>query len=154
VRARRLIGLPVLSTSGRRLGRVEDVLLAMDACKLSAVLCRSPRWRPPLYLPPAAWLACTETRLVADETLALPTPPAQVRPWRQVAGACLRSTDGMEIGWLCDAELTPDGGVTGWLVSQGAFHDILQGLRRLPPRPLQGESDLVWPGDEGGKSPT
>lgn len=146
MRARRLIGLSVHSARGPRLGRVQEILIGLKSCQFAVVLSRSPRWRPPLYLLPASRLCWLNTRLVIDEdqVASEPVASADLHPWCQIAGRMVRSACGRELGWLYDAELGPSGTVVGWLVSQGAIADLLQGLQRLPPHPLSDQGELLW----------
>lgn len=153
MRARRLIGLPIYQASGRLLGRVEDVLLELDRCRIRAVRCRAPLWRAAFYLPASAWKAQGEFHLLAEpeEALSSPTTEAALRHLGEITGARVRTTSGRELGCLTDAEVVPTGEVMGWLVSSGALADLWRGLTRLPPRPLGGDRDLLWPDDGEGK---
>lgn len=139
-----LLGLPVIAAaSGRRLGRVQDLVLDPAGARVVGLLLEPAGWfRPPQVLPWPAVAGVGDAVVARGE----PAPAAAAGPtWRALAGKAVLTEQGAELGALADLWLAADGAVTGYQLSCGLIDDLLSGQPVLRgPRPLRVGEEAVF----------
>lgn len=151
-RACELLGLPVVAAgTGRRLGRVQDLVLDAAGTRVTGLLLDGGGWmRAPRLVP---W---TEVAGLADAvvTRAAPAPTPTAGPtWRGLNGMPVLTEAGAELGGLADLWFRPDGVLTGYQLSCGLIDDLLSGqpvLRGPAPLRLGEEAVFLVPSGGGG----
>lgn len=125
-RASELLGLPVVAAAtGRRLGRVQDLVLDPAGARVTGLLLDAGGWlRPPLVLPWPAVAGVADAVVARDEPAPLPAPGCT---WRRLAGKPVLTAAGEEVGGLADLWLQPDGALAGYQLSGGLIDDLLCG---------------------------
>lgn len=149
-RGSELLGLPVVDAhTGRRLGRVRDLVLGDGAQRVTGLVLDSGGWwRPPRVVPWVAVQGIGSGAAVVQldsADLAERSGPC----WSDLAGKPALTGQGNELGLLADLWLRPDGTVAGFQLSSGLLDDLLSGQSVLPaPRQLRYGADAVFFPDE------
>lgn len=130
-RGRDVIGKPVIvQGSGRRVGRVGDLLLDPAGRRVAGLLVAGGRM---VALPSLRGIG---TDVVLCDDLPVPLPPAGLRPWselRRLSGKPVLSQAGQAMGTLDDVVFDEaTGEISGFRISGGFIQDLVEGRSLLP----------------------
>ncbi|HWI53129.1 MAG TPA: PRC-barrel domain-containing protein [Symbiobacteriaceae bacterium] len=150
-----LVGLPVLAGPElRRIGRVQEILLASDGSRVCGLTLEGGGWlQPRRVLDYLAVKAVGPTHLIAEETYL--TDDVKTRCCDDLHGLPVLEAGGAEVGLADDFYFdAATGRLTALQISHGFVDDLLSGKEVLPlAGPLQtGEAAILLdgPGDSVG----
>lgn len=140
----------ITAHDGRRLGRVQDLLLDPPARQVRGLVLGRSGWLRPAQA--VGWDALEQVGRDAVVVRREADMVGEGTLWSAVCGKPLLS-GGEELGHLSDLLIAPDGAVTGYLVSHGVIDDLLSGQVVLSgPVALAPGAEAVFlntPGDAG-----
>lgn len=147
VRGRDVIGRTVwLQTTGRRLGRVVDLLLDPGGRRVVGLAVADGGPGGPRMLPLDAVTEIGRDAILAGAA-AQPVPPAAVRTWRELrelAGKPVVSSGGRELGAVDDVVFDlRTGEVSSYRLSGGFVQDLIEGRPEVPAASMVIGSDAV-----------
>lgn len=154
-----LLGLPVVNAqTGRRIGRVEDLILAEGGRRLAGLVLETAGWwRPALTIRWGAVQAVGRGAILVAAESGQPEEGIEGRCWRQLAGKPALTDTGEELGLLADLWWEADGAVSGYQLSAGLLDDLIFGQPVLPvPAAIRCGDEAIFfpsrPGSGGGES--
>lgn len=140
-RGKDLVGLPVVDLgSGQEVGRVEDIVLDLEAGKVTGLVLKPAGWLPSWQWIDFSWVhevgphavvfklleerGCEEKRGEGEKEKEMRSE--KITRVKELRGQRVMAPEGREIGVVEDIELdTASGVIRGWEVSRSLFTDLL-----------------------------